>query len=59
MAGVGTRGGYEWLPLTLGQSASEHPCDEAIKDASTPSRRHRRPNSPGTGGITFAPHMGT
>jgi hypothetical protein len=25
MAGVGTRGGYERLPLTLGQSASENP----------------------------------
>jgi hypothetical protein len=60
MAGVGTRGGYERLPLTLSQSASEHPCDaEAIKDASAPSRRHRSPDRPGTGGITFAPHMGT
>src|SRR6266446_9699479 len=58
MAGVGTRGGYERLPLTLGQSVSENPCDEeAIRDASALYRRHRRPDRPGTGGIKFAPHM--
>ena len=47
MVGVGTRGRYEPLLLTLGQSASEHPCDaEAIKDARAPSRRHKRPDIP-------------
>ena len=55
MVGVGTRGRYEPLLLTLGQSASEHPCDaEAIKDARTPSRRHRRPDHPSIDGIKLA-----
>jgi hypothetical protein len=55
MVGVGTRGRYERLLLTLGQSASEHPCDaEAIKDARAPSRRHRRPDHPSIDGIKLA-----
>ena len=57
MVGVGTRGRYERLLLTLSPSASEHPCDaEAIKDARAPSRRHRRPDSPSTDGIKLALH---
>jgi hypothetical protein len=55
MVGVGTRGRYARLPLTLSQSASEHPCDaEAIKNASAPSRRHRRPDHPSIDGIKLA-----
>ena len=55
MVGVGTRGRYERLLLTLSPSASEHPCDaEAIKDARAPSRRHRRPDHPSIDGIKLA-----